>query len=541
MQAYTRMHALVAMQLTNRKKFKKMKSKLHVLVYFLLRILLIAVVTLVVGAIMYLCNNFFSIEINQNLLLFFIAFMQIISIFGYTHSLVDNLYLSKDNAILLQFPARHSEIFISKMIVNYIVEFSRNLTFILPVLIAFGIMGRTPIDIGYWFVIPLLLIVLPLIPLFLGAILSIPYMYIRRLLKSIPLLQTFVGLGLLGVIVYLGIRILQLIPVPLRLLALYTDFISWLNGFIATVDSYLYGFQNIVNCLFPTRTALDFVITIGIGVVIVLLAYVLAMPLFFRIISHFSERSVEKRHDKVKPTKQRTVFGSYFYKELITIVRTPGKLFGYLSGIISFPFLLCAINYIFTAINTSNIGQSLVIGFNIMIGLVLATANNSSIATAISNEGAEFAVLKTAPSKTYKIVWSKICVHLIFSTIPIIVGFICLGVVTDLPVAAVFWLLLVFLLINTGHIFWSIQFDLLNPRLNDVALKGSAYNNPNVGKSILAGLLTATGFCAFAIFFMLDSYLGGWVKLIIAAAVFFVLRLLLLMANLKVYFKRIEF
>lgn len=541
MATYARMRALVAMQLTNRKKFKKMKSKLHVLVYFLLRVLLIAAITIVAGAVMWLCNSVFSIYITKNILLFFIAFTQIISIIGYTHSLVDNLYLSKDNAILLQFPARHSEIFMSKMIVNYIVEFSRNLSFILPVLIAFGIMGVTTIDIGYWFTIPLILIILPLIPLFLGAILSIPYMYIRRLLKSVPLLQTFVGLGVLGVLVYVGVKVIQLIPVPLRLLALYNSFIEWLTGFIATVDSYLYGFQNIVNCLFPTRTALDFVITIGIGVVIVILAYVLAMPLFFRIISHFSERSVEKKHDKVKANKQRTVFGSYFYKELITIVRTPGRLFSYLSGIISFPFLLFAVNYIFTAINTSSIGQSLVIGFNIMIGLVLATANNSSIATTISNEGAEFAVLKTAPSQTYKIVWSKICVHLIFSMLSIIAGFICLGVITDLPVTEVFFLLIVFVLINTGHLLWSAQFDLLNPRLNDVALKGSAYNNPNVGKSILAGLLTAVGFCAFAIFFLLDNYLGGWIKLLIAAAVFFVLRLLLFMANLKVYFKRIEF
>ena len=113
--------------------------------------------------------------------------------------------------------------------------------------------------------------------------------------------------------------------------------------------------------------------------------------------------------------------------------------------------------------------------------------------------------------------------------------------ITDLPVTEVFFLLIVFVLINTGHLLWSAQFDLLNPRLNDVALKGSAYNNPNVGKSILAGLLTAVGFCAFAIFFLLDNYLGGWIKLLIAAAVFFVLRLLLFMANLKVYFKRIEF
>ena len=226
---------------------------------------------------------------------------------------------------------------------------------------------------------------------------------------------------------------------------------------------------------------------------------------------------------------------------MITIIRTPGKLFGFLAGVVTLPFLLYVINAIFTAINTSSVGHSMIIGFNIMIGIFLAAANNSSAAESISNEGAEFAVLKTAPSQTYKIVWSKVCVYEIFSIISLILGFIVLGIITDLPAHEVILLFFIFALISTGHLLWSVQFDILNPRLNDVASKGSAYNNPNVGKSILAGLLTAAGFCAFTIFFMLDNFIGGWIKLIIAAIVFFVVRLVLFMANLRVYFKRIEF
>lgn len=540
MATFNRLHTLVAMQLTNRKKFKKMKSKLSVLVFFLLRVLLIALLTLVMGGVMWLCNTVLQIKVDRNLLLFIIGFSQLIAIIGYTNGLVNSLYLSKDNAILLQFPARHSEIFISKMVVNYIVEFGRNLNFILPFLIAFGIMGKTPVDLGYWFVIPLLLIFLPLIPLFLGAILSIPLMYIKRLLKSIPLLQTAVGLGFLGLFIYWVIKLVALIPTPLRLLANYSSFINGFNEFIVNSNAFFVGYQNIVDSLFTTRTVLDFVILIGVSIVTVALAYFLAMPLFFRIISHFSERAVDNKHKK-NANIQRGVFASYFIKEVKTIIRTPGKLFGFLAGVITLPFLLYVINAIFTAINTSAAGHSMVIGFNIMIGLFLAAANNSSAAESISREGAEFAVLKTAPSQTYKIVWSKVCVYEIFSVLSLIFGFAVLAAITDLPAHEVILLFFIFLLISTAHLLWAVQFDLLNPRLNDVASKGAAYNNPNVGKSILAGLLIAAGFCAFTIFFMLDNFVGGWVKLIIAAVVFFVLRLLLFMANLRVYFKRIEF
>lgn len=540
MATYNRLQTLVAMQLTNRKMFKKMKSKMHAVAYVLLRVLVIAVITAIIAGVMMICNSLLQIKVDRNLLLFIIAFSQIISIIGFTNGLVNSLYLSKDNAILLQFPARHSEIFISKMVVNYIVEFWRNLNFILPLLLAFGIMGQTPVDVGYWLTIPLFLVFLPLIPLFLGAILSIPLMYAKRLLNSIPLLHTFVGLSFLGLVIYWVIKIVALIPTPLRLLANYNSFITGFNQFIVDANSFFIGYQNIVNCLFDTRTVWDFLILIGTGAVIVALAYFLAMPLFFKIISHFSERSVDNKHKK-HTNKQRGVFGSYFIKEITTIMRTPGKLFSFLFGVVTLPFLLYVINTIFTAINTSAVGDSMIIGFNLMIGLFLAAANNSSAAESISREGAEFAVLKTAPSQTYKMVWSKVLVYEIFNIISLIFGFAVLASITDLSASEVVWLFLVFILISSGHLLWSVQFDILNPRLNDVASKGTAYNNPNVGKSILAGLLTAVIFCAVTIFFMVDSYVGGWVKLILFAVAFFVVRLALFMANLRVYFKRIEF
>lgn len=534
-----RIKTLVLMQLTNRKQFNN-KGKMKVLVFFLLKILQVVALTGLASVLILVFNNFLSIKINHNMLLFFIALTQVVSILSYTFSLQNTLYLSKDNAILLHYPVRHTEIFTSKMITLYIVEFVKNLKLILPVLIGFAIMGDAKVDIGFYFAIIPLLIVLPLIPIFIGAILSVPYLYIKRFLRKIPLLQTAVSFALLGAVMYIALKIVWMIPVPLRLLANYGKFATWLSGLIATIDKYLYGYQNIVNFLFPSRTIFDFLIMLAVVIGVAALAYIIVMPLFFNTVSRMSENSVEKTHKNIKNTK-KGVFSTYFIKEVITMVRTPGKLFSYVSTVVTFPFLLYIINYIFAAINTNYLGHSMVIAFNLIIGITLLTANNAFASTAISSEGAEFSVLKTAPSKTYKIVWSKILLYQIASTLSLACGFAILGFATKLSTFEIVILCCVFLCVEIGHLLWSVQMDVLNPRLADVAAKGEGYNNPNVAKSIFAGLMVGLGFCLFALFFILDSNFGGLIRLLILGIFFVILRLVLFLLNLKVFFKRIEF
>lgn len=96
------------------------------------------------------------------------------------------------------------------------------------------------------------------------------------------------------------------------------------------------------------------------------------------------------------------------------------------------------------------------------------------------------------------------------------------------------------LLLNTAHVFWSFQYDMLEPNFADYALTGNLNNNKNVGRSIFTGILMAVGFGAVGAFLLFEDYTTGWIRLILLALAFLSLRTVLLLWNMRVYFKRIE-
>lgn len=532
-----RMNALVRMQLSEGRKFRNMQAK-NIAVYFLLRVLLIVGITVLSAGIMYIFQNFMYLNINQNLLLFFVGVTLLISVFGNTNLLMESLYLNKDNFILFAFPARHNEIFLSKLIVFYIKEFVRTLYLLLPVFLGFAFITQS---FSVWYVLNTVILVflLPLVPVLLGALLSIPAMYIKKLLKKYSWLQIIFGLAVLGGIFWFITWLLSTLPEPLRLVALYRSFMDGVNGFIGTTNDWLFVIKDMVNTLFASRTALNYVIMFGTVIALIGLVWTLAMPFYFKLVSHFTEQSGVSKHKAVK-TKRLSTFSTCFVKEFRNITRTPGRLFLYLAFLIAFPFLIYVMNTIFSKINTNPLGDTLIIVFNLVIGLLLATASNTISATAISVEGEEFALLKTAPSQTYKVAWAKITFNMIISTIGVLLGCLTYALITQVDVWSAIGFTFVMLLFNTAHIFWSFQLDILNPRLNEFAQTGNANDSPNIGRSLLAGVLIAICVGVFAAFFMLDDLAGGWIRLIAVAVVFFAIRLFLFMANLKVYFKRIE-
>lgn len=67
---------------------------------------------------------------TKDFLLFVLALSQYVGIAVTTIGLKRALYDSNDNAILFAFPAKHSEVFYSKLAVFYIGEFSKSLFFL---------------------------------------------------------------------------------------------------------------------------------------------------------------------------------------------------------------------------------------------------------------------------------------------------------------------------------------------------------------------------------------------------------------------------
>ncbi|MEG1710704.1 MAG: hypothetical protein RR316_02745 [Clostridia bacterium] len=534
---YNRINTLVKMQLADKIPLLKIKTISKAGVYLGLRILAMFIITVVMGGAYFFFNKIMSLRIDYNFMVFFIGVTQIISIIGNTNILINNLYLSKDNVILFALPARHNEVFISKIIVYYAEEFRKNLYLLVPALLAYALFAS--MTISYLLNILILIVFLPLISVLISALLSLPVMFIRNFIKTYAVVGLLFYLVAFGFVVWGLIVVTNAIPRPFRLLQEYGRYMGYVNAFIVKLNSYIFVFRNAMNMLFTLRSVWDYVIVFGASIALLFSVYFLAMPFYFKVVSGINGKTVRKKHVGGE-TVQKSSFKTFLSKEIKTIVRDSSKLTSYVFSILSFPLLMYVINSILGKMSTNDLGNRLMIGFNIIIGITLLTATNSNMATAITTEGAEFAVLKTAPSKTYKIAWAKLSINLVTSTITIIAGCLVLLFSTKIGMEQTLLLFFAFLFINTSHILWSFQYDLLDPYLNAYAITGNMNVNKNVGRSVLTGVLMAVGFAAFAMFFLMESYVGGWIRLLAVSFGFLVLRLVLLLWNMKVYFKRIE-
>ncbi len=233
--------------------------------------------------------------------------------------------------------------------------------------------------------------------------------------------------------------------------------------------------------------------------------------------------------------------------------------------IILFPFVMAALNYVYLGIERSSFGNKFVMAFDIMISLLMVTASNTASASAITVEGYEFVLVKMAPSETKNMCWAKVAFNLMFSTIIIFLSFLLFNyglpqlsivinsVLNNLGVPGTryslpqfsdldIWLtFLTVILVNSGHILWSFQIDLLAPKLSDYASTGSLSNNSNISKSIVIGIVLSLLFGAGAALMLIEDYTTGWIRIVLLAIAFFVARLYLFKNHVKYYFDDIEF
>ena len=525
-------------QLSSKMKLK-ITNKKRFIANLALRFLGLVVVTVVMIFMLYFLSKVLYVPINVYFVIFVIFITQIASIIACTTGLMVDLYESKDNAILLSFPAKHDEVFTSKLVVFYINEFLKNLSFLVPMLIAFGFISSLPFT--YYFNILTMIFILPLLPVLLAAIISIPIMYIRQFLRVHNTL-TLILLITFGVFVFLGLTgLLDEIPTPIRIVALYNKFITSVTLFIQSSAKYASIYGVIGRLLYGVNVLANYGIVIGVIIVLMLMVLLISRPLFFKLASHTQEYAVTKKH-RGKNKRSKSLFWTFFKKEFTISMRSSNEMISNYVLLILFPFIVYVLNYIYIGIDRSTFGTKLVIAFDIMISLLLVTASNTASATAISVEGSEFVLLKTAPSDTKKMAWAKVAFNMIASSLMILLIFILFQLSLPQFSDPDIWLMfVVVILVNSGHILWSFQIDLLNPKLSDYAATASLSNNENVSKSIIIGLVLSIIFGGISAFLLIEDYVTGWIRIILIALVFFVVRFYLFSNFLKVYFREIEF
>ena len=392
---------LVIMQLKDKLNVSVLKDFKELARFVLFMFLKFLVVTLVTFFLLFLSQKLglFYYSESSRIMILVMTISLLLSLISCTKDLMMSLYFSDDNRVLITFPVDTNILFISKLIVFYIYEIKRSLGFLIPICLGCLIQLFTRHMISWtvflWAWIPLLLIVA--LPVLLGAVLSIPSMYVYRFIKRTRITQIILFVLVLAGFVFLSVKLIGLIPNNINLLQEWPKVRNWIQDFLRNVETYLIPTRLLVSILIGEHTGeaapfflnwatvLKFAILIGVDVALLAMTFFLSRPLFFGMMAKNFEmnKSLSVKHKNHQHGKYLT----FVNKELKINLRTLSISVNYLMVYIITPILVLLLNTLYKAMETNYRGDVLKCTFNFLIMCLPMLASNAMVATYYSREG----------------------------------------------------------------------------------------------------------------------------------------------------------
>ena len=542
---------LCKMQLKDRINLSFLKSVKQTIFKVVLSLLKFALITVVIYFGFYILSYLRLVSllpgVPENLFEVIFTCLMLLSIIVCSFGLVKTLYFAKDNFMLLTMPVDRTKVFLSKLIVFYIYEFIRNLNYFLPLLVAYGLINKMPFYYFFWLVLAMFIITL--IPVCIGALLSIPLMYIQNFVKSYKFLEyTLVVVLITGVSVGL-ILVINSIPANFDLIGTWGTTFWNIQNFLNTFNKIFMPFTwmsiaivgkryGISNNLFRFEQWISILIILGGLAIIFGLTYLLVRPMYF----HMASTPFEYKKDKVTktiPNKTQNAFWSGVVKDFKLNFRTPSKFYSLVAVIIGLPTSIFLLNKIYSAMDTRLTGTNMSIAFNILLILLIALSSNTMLAHVYSEEGNARYQLKTNPKPQMNSLVSKLVINVIGMTLSILITVIIFASFLKINVLNT---ILIFVFIESlylGHMLHSVELDIMNPQTQRYQTEGDNLSNPNDIKSVIFAFLISIIF-AFITYFLISENMNiVWTKVMLVAVVYMLIRTWLFVNKVKVYYKEV--
>lgn len=470
--------------------------------------------------------------------------MLLISIVATTMSLTKSMYYSYDNPVLLTFPCKASEVYLSKLIVYYIYEIIRNFSFMVPMFIAFGIISKFSLIYYIWLII--CFIIISMIPVVIGALLSIPGMWFYNFFRQYKRIQLVSLIALISIVLIGVIKSISIIPENIDLLGTwgttYWQIQDFLKGFTENFSLFhslvemIVGVKvGLINKIFVLETFITLALLIMFIAGLFVLGILIVKPLFYKMASkpfEYRKSLVKAKPNKVLPKRTTT-----YKTELLLNIRQPERIFASVGVLIALPILIFFLNKMFMAMSTRLLGNNMAIAFNILIILLVSLSSNSYAASAFSKDGRSSYLIKVQPSKYQPLLLAKLSFNSITLVLSFVATFVVVYLNTALGVTKSALLILSCIAIYFAHLFYSAELDIMNPQTELYATMGNTDNNPNETKSTLMAFLIS--FLVFGLFLLLlieSDSVFTYFKLFMVAIVVMLSRLYLFLNKIKLYY-----
>ena len=216
---------LIKMQLKEQLNFERLELKgtnwFKIAVSILGAVLKFALVTVLCGAFLIVAKrlHLFSVLtiVPASVISLVFTAMMLASIVSCTIGLTKALYFARDNAVLLTLPCKPIQVYLSKLIIFIIFELVRNLSFTVPLFIAYFITHGYALYHYPWMLLCILLV--SLFTVSVATLLSIPAMWISNLFRQFKSLQAITLIGAIALVSFSLFRGIGMIPENIDIIA----------------------------------------------------------------------------------------------------------------------------------------------------------------------------------------------------------------------------------------------------------------------------------------------------------------------------------
>ena len=494
--------------------------------------------------------SFFSLvhDIPVSVVSILFAVMMTLSLISNVVKLTRALYFSRDNTLLLTFPATPSLVFFSKLVTFYVYELRNSFLFTIPMFIAFGIIKGYAMVYYPWLLLMFLLI--SIVPVLLAALLSIPAMFGYVFLNQTKILQYLLYAGFVGGAVVALWKLIALIPDNINFIETWGHTFWQIQDFLNayTKDfAPIYHFTELIvgknvglrNVLFHSNTLSSLLILIGVNIVLLGLCFLCSKPLFCRMASTPFEF---KKYNaiRVKRNRKYPAFLSAIHKEWIIGLRSNNfvKLAEIL--IVVMPISIYLLNKLYSAMNTRYLGTQMTICFNILIILLILLMTNIDIASVYSRDGSSSYLNKVQPAPYTMLLYSKLFFPMVIALIGTAFTVNVFTLESSLSHTDGFLIGTMIYGIYVAHLFSSAESDIMNPQHKQYATFSEQANNPNESRSGIMALILSMLIFFIALFLSSRNEPGTWLKMAIFAIAFAAFKICTFVMKIKAFYKEMQ-
>ena len=543
---------LVMMQLKEKLNLKKARpdgNKLfNAVVAVLGEVLKFAIITAMCGVVLFFVDflGLFSLTggVPATVMSILFSVMLLLSVFSCTLGLTKAMYFSRDNAILLTLPCKPLQVYLSKFIIFFIFEVKKNFSFVVPLFFAYFITQGYP-----WFFYPWLVfcyLFISLLTVSIGALLSIPGMWISNVFRQHRYLQIGTIMITVATAIFALFYAISLIPPHIDLRADWPKIFWAIQGVLSayvTKLTPLYNLtrimlgdiQNFVHVLPFGPTVLRLLVVIGITGVLFVLGLLIVQPLFYKMASTPFEYL--KKAVKPKQNKKLNRKFSPIYNELLKAFKDSGRMFSNVAIMISTPILIFFLNKVFFAMNTKQFGDYLVTAFNILIILLITLNANTYASSIFSRDGRSAYLIKVQPTNPALLLASKLLPNTLFCIVSFAITFVIMLVSTNLSSTDSLLLILSIFFIYIAHLMFCAQSDIMNPQTEIYATMGEHENDPNEAKATVTAFLISFVVAVVTLLLLNEGRGMVFEKLCLVGLALCVYEIWLFFSKIKLYYK----